>query len=62
MTKLKTEYVDADRILKVCLTKDKQLECIFGDKKDKYDRWNGAIQKIYNDKDGQTAGYDVYIY
>lgn len=36
---------------------------MFADK-DKTDNllWNAEIQKIHLDKDGETVGYDVYIY
>jgi hypothetical protein len=62
MSKIKTEYVEAERMIRVVLDDYKQLECLFGDINDKSDQYTGAIQKIYNNKDGQAIGYDVYVY
>lgn len=56
--RLQTEYIEAERLLKIELTKDKQIFCRFGEA-DHY--FNGYIQQIYNDKDGNAIAYDVYV-
>jgi hypothetical protein len=59
-----TEFVDAERLLKVYLTDAKQISCSFTDLDvdGKVLKFRGSIQKIYNDKNGEAIGYDVYIY
>lgn len=59
-----TEYVDAERLTSVYLTKDKQLSCYFidGDNIKPRLKFSGSIQKIYNDADGNAYGYDIYLY
>ena len=58
-----TEYIEAKQLYSVRMTDTYQIECRFAEK-DKTDNllWNGEIQKIYLDKDGEAKGYDVYIY
>jgi len=58
-----TENIEAERMIKVSLTENKQIFCEFdnGDQNDK-ETFRGEILKIYLDKDGEAYAYDVYIY
>lgn len=59
----KTEFIDALQLREVELTETYQIRCKFSslDREDKM-FWNGEIQKVYLDKDGEAVGYDVFVY
>ena len=63
MIKEKAKYIDASQLQEVEMTDTHQIRCKFwsNDVDDKL-LWNGEIQKIFLDKNGETYGYNVYVY
>ena len=61
--KEKTEFINASQLREVELTETHQIRCKFSslDREDKM-FWNGEIQKVYLDKDGEAVGYSVFVY
>ena len=61
--KEKTIYIGASQLKEVEVTDTHQIRCRF-ESTDVDDKmlWNGEIQKIYLDNDGEAYAYDVFVY
>lgn len=59
----KTIYISAFQLREVEMTDTHQIRCKFqsNDIDDKL-WWNGKIEKIHLDKNGEAIGYNVYVY